>query len=235
MKPLLFIAASGLAILAQSEKPAFDLATVKLHDPSSPVLSGTSGSPTRFFSAGSLRGLVQTAYAVQDYQISGGPPWVNTELFEVDGRPAGPKPHDPIMLMLQTLLTDRFQLAIHRETKEVPIYALVAAKNGPKVQEVKDKNKIGAMSTGRGMLRGQMTMADLARYLSSGAGRPVIDQTGLAAGFEINLQWSADNSLDASGPSLFTAIQEQLGLKLEPGKGPVEILVIDHAEKPSGN
>jgi uncharacterized protein (TIGR03435 family) len=235
MKRLLLIATSGLAILAQSQKPAFDVATIKLHDPASPVLSGTSGSPTRFFSIGALRGLVQTAYGVQDYQVSGGPPWVETELFEVDGRPAGPTPHDQIMLMLQTLLTDRFQLAIHRDIKEVPIYSLVAAKNGPKLQEVKDKNRIGGMSTGRGMLRGQMTTTDLARYLSSSAGRPVIDKTGLVAGFEINLQWSADNSPDASGPSLFTAVQEQLGLKMEPGKGSVETLVIDHAEKPSAN
>ncbi len=140
-----------------------------------------------------------------------------------------------MMLMLQTLLAERFKLTIHRETKEIPIYALVAAKNGPRLQEAKDKDKIGSMSIGRGMLRGQTTLADLARYLSSSADRPVMDRTGLTAGFEINLQWSPDTSPEASGPSLFTAVQEQLGLKLESSKGPVELLVIDHAERPSGN
>jgi len=232
MKPLLLVATSGLAILAQS---AFDVATIKPHDSSGGVLAGTSVSPRRYSGVGSLRSLIQTAYGVQDYQVSGGPPWANTELFEVDGRPASPTSHDQMMQMLQTLLAERFKLAIHHETKEVPIYALVPAKNGPKLQEVKDKDKIGGMSTGRGMLRGQMTLADLARYLSSSAGRPVIDRTGLTAGFEINLQWSPDNTADAASPSLFAAIQEQLGLKLETAKGPVETLVIDHAEKPSGN
>lgn len=235
MKRLLLMAASGLVILAQSEKPAFDVATIKLHDPSGGVLAGTSISPRRYSAVGSLRSLIQAAYGVQDYQVSSGPPWVSTELFELDGRPLSPASHDQMMRMLQTLLGERFKLAIHRETKEVAVYALVAAKNGPKLQEVKDKDKIGGMSTGRGMLRGQMTLADLARYLSSSAGRPVIDRTGLTAGYEINLQWSPDNSADAASPSLFTAIQEQLGLKLESAKGPVETLVIDHAEKPSGN
>jgi uncharacterized protein (TIGR03435 family) len=241
MKPLLLIAASALVMLVQSEKPAgsenpaFDIATIKPHDPSGGVLAGTSISPRRYSGVGSLRSLIQTAYGVQDYQVSGGPSWVNTDLFEVDGRAANPTPHDQMMLMLQTLLAERFKLAIHRETKVVPIYALVAAKNGPKLQEVKDKDKIGAMSAGRGMLRGQMTLTDLARYLSSSAGRPVVERTGLTAGFEINLRWSPDNSPDAPGASLFTAIQEQLGLKLESAKGPIETLVIDHAEKPSGN
>lgn len=139
-----------------------------------------------------------------------------------------------MMLMLQMLLVGRFKLSTHRETKEVPIYALLVARNGPKLQEVKDKGTLGGMSASSWTLRGQLTLPDLARALSSSADRPAVDRTGLTAGFEINLRWSADD-VDPTAPSLFTAIQEQLGLKLEPAKGPVEVLTIDHAEKPRAN
>ncbi len=234
MKPVLLFAASAL-ILAQAQKPAFEVATVKPHAPGGGVLSGTSFSPTRYSGVGSLRSFIQTAYGVQDYQVSGGPGWAGTELYEIDGRTAGPTSLDQMRLMLQTLLNEQFQLATHRDTKEVPIYALVVAKGGSKLKEAADKSKIGGIGAGRGMVKGTMTLADLARSLSSSAGRPVVDRTGLTGGFEINLKWSPDNSPDGDQPGLFTAIQEQLGLRLESAKGPVEVLAIDHAEKPSGN
>jgi uncharacterized protein (TIGR03435 family) len=170
--------------------------------------------------------------------------------------------------MLQALLADRFKLSIHRETKELPVYALVAAKNGPKLQEAKADatypNGIkgpdgvargGMMRIGGGEVTGQgLPIANLTRMLSQQLGRTVIDKTGLTGKYDFTLQWTPDESQgpmfkgadgappggnpappESSGPSLFTAIQEQLGLKLESQKGPVEIIVIDHVEKPSQN
>jgi uncharacterized protein (TIGR03435 family) len=144
------------------------------------------------------------------------------------------------MVMLQALLAERFQLAFHRTTKEMPVYWLVAGKKGPKLYEVKDDGggaQIGSDSAHRFSAR-NISVAQFAESLSreQQVDRPVLDGTGVAGIFNITLDFAAgDSSDDASGPSIFTALQEQLGLKLEPGKGPVEILVIDRAEKPTGN
>lgn len=235
MKHLLLLAAAGLALSAQSENPAFEVATIKPPDPNSHVMSGINAGRGRFTEIGTLRDLICTAYGIQDYQVAGGPSWLNSERFEVDGRPAASATRDQMAPMLRTLLTDRFKLATHRETKELPVYGLIPARNGPKLHEVTDKDKPGGITIGKGMLRGQMTLADLARFLSPAADRPVLDRTGFTPVFQIDLKWSSDDSPDTPTPSLFTAIQEQLGLKLESTKGPIEVLVIDHAEKPSEN
>jgi uncharacterized protein (TIGR03435 family) len=172
--------------------------------------------------------------------------------------------------MLQALLQDRFKLTLHRETKELPVYSLVVAKNGPKLQEAKpaepDGNGIrgpdGRPAVGghfvrmaRGELNGHsLGMADIVRLLTQQLGRTVLDRTGLTGNYDFTLQWTPDEGQppgfkepaggqgigssaprDSSWPSIFTAIQEQLGLKLESQRGPVEILVIDHAERPSPN
>ena len=147
------------------------------------------------------------------------------------------------------LLADRFRLVIHRESKEAPVYALVVGKSGPKVEESKEPD--GApqnMSTNNNGGKVQMTakrisMAQLATNLSGNLGRPVLDRTGLPAKYNFKMDWSVDlnarqaenSGLDSSGPTIFTAIQEQLGLRLESTKGPVEIIVIDRAEKASEN
>ncbi len=237
MKHSLWIfAAVTLAIpsaKAQSSPGSFEIATIKPHDPSSPVAGGSSFQPRRFTAVGTLRSFVQLAYGVQDFQISGGPSWAESDRYELDARTASPTQGDALLAMLQNLLAERFKLQLHRESKEGAIYNLVITKNGPRLQEEADKTKIGALSTGRGMLGGSLTLTALARALSATAGRPVIDRTGLDGAFKVDIRWSADDSPDAPGPSLFTAIQEQLGLKLESAKGAVEILVIDRAQKPS--
>jgi uncharacterized protein (TIGR03435 family) len=146
---------------------------------------------------------------------------------------------------LQTLLADRFQLRLRRETKELPVYALVAGKNGPKLREADEQ---GAMSLGRGRITARKaSMERLAENLGNQLGRTVVDRTGLEGNFAFELEWTPDPGqpldlldpspapADPSGPSIFTALQEQLGLKLEPQKDPVEILIIDHVEKPSEN
>lgn len=237
MKLVLGITVFGVVLLAQSVQPAFDVATVRPRNAGNGVEAGTTTYPRRYHSIGSLRSLIGAAYGVQDHQISGGPAWVNTELFQIDGMTAGPTPLDRMLLMLQTLLAERFQLTLRRERKEVPIYALVVARNGaaqevPKFQKT-EKDKIGGISYGAGSMRGRMTLARLACDLSPSAGRTVVDRTGLTGAFEINLRW--DDSPYSSGPTLFAAVQEQLGLKLDPAEGPMEILTIERAEKPSGN
>ena len=165
--------------------------------------------------------------------------------------------------MLQTLLADRFKLIVHREIRELPVYLLVVAKNGPKLHKSKlgtnpDEIRDSSLESGRGggkIIAPSITTQNLAGMLTLALGRTVLDKTGLTDSYDLTLQWTADRAdvptpnaphnsqrgseaaseVDPSWPSIFTAIQEQLGLKLEEGKGPVEVIVIDHVEKPSGN
>lgn len=144
------------------------------------------------------------------------------------------------MRMLQSLLEDRFKLAIHRETKELPTYALVVGTNGPKFREVPDDGSepvIGA-AEGYRIKAHHISMKLLAATLQGYVGDAVIDATGLTGLYDVSLDFTVDESMspDAErGPTLFEAVQRQLGLKLEMRKGPVEVLIIDHVEKPSAN
>jgi uncharacterized protein (TIGR03435 family) len=243
----------------------------------------------------SLKMLIHLAYGVTDSQISGGPGWLNSEKFDIEAKADDSSIAEPWKLseeqrklaqdrskrMLQALLADRFKLTLHRETKELPVYALVVAKNGPKLQaatadelappdpkeaHVRLDSPKGPMPKGRGLLMrpGQLSgtaapIAILAETLSNQPelGRTVLDKTGLQGYYDFTLKWTPDERQGQmfrgpgdgakegpgsdsapppdSGPSLFTAIQEQLGLKLESQKGPVEILIIDGAERPSEN
>jgi len=157
-----------------------------------------------------------------------------------------------ILEALRSLLADRFQLALHSETKEQPVYALVVNKGGPKLQESTEPRGL-IRKMGRGTLKAQaVELGMLALNLSNELGRSVFDKTGLAGKYDFELKWapSQDSAAqlgappqtaefalpaDPDGPSIFTALQEQLGLRLESGKGPVEVLVIDRAERPSKN
>jgi uncharacterized protein (TIGR03435 family) len=208
-----------------------------------------------------LQMLIRAAYGVQDYQISGAPNWLKVDKYDLGAKMSSTVAdelhkldQDRSMLerrrMLQALLADRLKLTLHRDTKQLPIYSLVVAKHGSKLNEAKEE---GYMRLGRGQLTSQgVDIATLASALSRQLGRPVLDKTGIAGYYEFTLQWTPDESQtftgldgslipdkaqprDPSGPSVFIAIQEQLGLKLESGKGPVEIFVIDHVERPSEN
>ena len=151
--------------------------------------------------------------------------------------------------MLQTLLSDRFQLRFHRETRDGAVYALFVGKNGPRLQPARESNSSGTTSgrnpdTGLSTMKGtRVTLDEIAANLSAKLGRPVFDKTGLTDKFDFELSWAPDLSSSGAnaaspavaGPSLFTAIQEQLGLRLESQRGPVEILVIDQANRPQEN
>jgi len=281
--PILFGLVNASVSRAQSQTPArsFEVASVKPAKSDSPGMF-IRNDPNGSFSAKNapLKLLMQIAYRVKEAQISGGPSWINSEPFDIEAKPDEsvatelqnlPQAEREVVIpsMLQSLLAERFKLTLHHETKELPVYVLLVAKNGPKMHEsapaAPDEPAPGAPGPGpnrRGSImmqgRGQLTvnsqpLSQFANLLSHFLGRVVVDQTGLKANYDFKLQWTpGDEEMmfrgmgpgpdgrpapppDASGPTLFTALQEQLGLKLESQKAPVDTLVIDHVDKPSEN
>jgi uncharacterized protein (TIGR03435 family) len=235
--------------------PSFEVASIKLHVATAQEQGGRVGvwiGPGNRVSAyvSTLNGLAAYAYDVKAYRISGGPAWAATDRYDITAKTEGDgTPGEEIVRkMMQTLLADRFGLKFHREMKSLPMYALVAAKNGPKLRE-SSAGVPSSMELRPGQLSAtSMSMKSLVPLLSRFVDRPVLDQTGLTGNYDFKLQWTLDaglssgfgpgadaSSSDSAGPSLFTAVQEQLGLKLESQKGPMEVLEIDHAEKPSEN
>jgi len=218
---------------------SFEVATIKPFDPSkNPGASSYMDfmNPPLFEAGGSLESFIELAYDVQAAQILGGPGWSKNSLYDVVGKqPVGSDPSlGQAKAMLRTLLEDRFKLSVHNEIRGGGEYSLVASKGGPKMKQA-DVNGPAEAKIGLGMqrVRGAMSTAELAGQLSTILGHPVVDRSGLIGAYNIDLVWAADDQLD--GPSVFTAIQEQLGLKLEPARGSEQVLVIDHAERPSAN
>ena len=267
------IASAVVSLHAQEPTPAFEVASIR------PTKAETRGPRYRMgaqftVESATLQDLVKMAYGLKDFQLSGGPSWSDADRFDIEAKADPPPQPGTIAALtlqrrrLQALLADRFKLTVHRETKQLPIYELVLAKGGPKIQPLKEgacapfdfknpgagpgKNPMdtcGFFGLARGLLEGSsVTMADIAGGLSTLTGRIVVDKTGLAGTYRVYLTFVPDESLApmpappgensapaADGPSLYTALEEQLGLKLESAKGPVEVVVIDHAEKPSEN
>jgi uncharacterized protein (TIGR03435 family) len=182
-----------------------------------------------------VRNLVMFAYSVRDIQVSGGPHWTDTDAFNIQAEATGHPTNAELKLMVQSLLASRFGLKFHRESKEQPVYDLVVDKKGAKLTAV-DKAGIGVGFGGPLLIGRGADMATLASTLSAPLGRIVRDKTALPGFFDFRLTWTPDDAKsDDPGPTLFTALQEQLGLKLEPARGPVEMVVIDAVEHPSAN
>jgi len=221
-------------------QPAFEAASIK---PSAPDQPGSlmTGDRSRFVLQNySLKHCIQDAYSVQENQILGGPKWLDGDHYDIEGKLAAGTPPSQRLAMLQTLLADRFHLELHRETRTVPGYAVVAARGGPKLSKPENPDAPSSWGSGSNMANGRnVNMAGFAQTLSRSLNRPVVDETSYRDQFDFLLHWSADAaplSGDAEpAPSLFAAIQEQLGLKLEARRLPVEVLVIDRAEKPTEN
>jgi bla regulator protein BlaR1 len=296
-------------------KAKFEVASIKPHKFSDLRKDGAFFSIVgrtndgRFYATGStLRMLIQLAYDVQDSQIVGGPSWIDHERWDIQAKADSSvnaelrklSPDQGRLVkeqMLQNLLADRFKLTLHRETKQLPVYALVVAKHGPKLEESKDSGSAPIGGGGPGGPKGPLIrvrfgegeqevasrdvrMSFLAQLLSGRLARTVLDKTGLKGRYSFKLKWVADvnqgqmmggpasvgapeaggvagagagggagqsasaempsalnssESSDFSGPSIFTAIQQQLGLKLKPENGPVEVLVVDRVEPPTPN
>ena len=186
-------------------------------------------SPDTYVYVGTLATFIKQAYGVQGFQIDGASKWLDHDMFEIQAKTVGRASPEQVNLMFRTLLAERFKLSLHSTAKQQSVYALTAAKGGPKLESSADTG----LSGGPHMIRGGMDMPTLAQHLSAILGRNVIDETKLSGTYKVSLRWSADGETDH--PALFTAIQEQLGLRLKAGKARVEVLVIDHAEQPSEN
>lgn len=279
----------GCVADAQSDQPAaarpeFEVASIK---PAAPDQRGIFIRPGAnggiIIGNMPIREMIVTAWRIQPFQLMGGPSWIESARYDVTAKPEGQVKRSDIPLMLQALLEDRLQLKAHKETKELPIYALVLARKdgrlGPqlvaskegsctpfdpsKPPQAPDRAKppkiCGGMRMGPDRIEAaNVDISQLQPMLSRTLGRTVIDKTGLTGKFDINAHWTPDPTqlqlmmppggpppggrpdmpqpqFDPNGPSIFTALEEQLGLKLESQKGPVEILVIDHIERPSEN
>jgi uncharacterized protein (TIGR03435 family) len=302
---LLAALAGGVALGAQAPQPpqepaggwAFEVASIK------PNNSG-DGRVMMQMQPGQLRAtnvtlrlLIRNAYALQDFQITGRPSWMASDHFDLIAKmpegfqqtpgppPAAGGPPTPMQQMMRRLLTERFKLTAHNETKDAPVYALILARGDGKLGSQIKKSDVdcaavmaaargrgpGAMPPppgapgGRGadnipcgirigpgaLTMGGTPLANFAQSLGMFAGRIVLDRTGLTGAYDIDLTWTPDQmprpagdgpppqingvAVDPNGPSLFTAVQEQLGLKLDSQRGPVEMLVVDKAEKPVEN
>jgi uncharacterized protein (TIGR03435 family) len=210
-----------------------------------------------------IRTLIRFAYGsdndpatpalLEEYRVVGGPSWIATEAYDVVARmPDAPRALGDSALMLQALLAERFALRVHSETRELPAYALVRARRDglwgdamrrtsgmcvPATERVGrgDQVPCGIRGGFMGLSATGATMTRLAVSLTPIVGRPVIDQTGLDGAFDFILRFSADGAVDSRFPLIFTALQEQLGLRLESGRASVQILVIDHVERSTEN
>jgi len=246
--------------LVRAQSPAtaqeFDAASVK------PIAGSVGGrregplagaplefEPGRVASIGGVtaRRLIMEAYRLTQYQVSGGPSWLDSDSFALEAKASDTSANEnQLRLMLRTLLAGRFKLVVSHASREMPVYALVAAKNGPKLHEIKEGEDtpttakelvaLGVLPPPRvgerqaGSMVARETMSEFASVLSDNPNfdRPIVDKTGLSGVYLLGLRWYADGDLT-------TAIQEQLGLRLESQRAPVDILVIDHIEKPGPN
>jgi uncharacterized protein (TIGR03435 family) len=225
---------------AQAQSPTFDVASIRVSN------SGDSSSywhdqRSRMMATNvSLQKLITFAYEVHDFQISG-PGWLRSQRFDIQAEAAEWAEKGKRPIIMQNLLTERFNLAVHRTTKNLTVYALIDTSQGPNLSPV-DAGGTSGVTSNRGHLTlKKASMKELVDSLSRIVDRPVIDKTGLTGAFNGELRWMPDNeqadstqsSVTASddGPSLFTAIKEQFGLKLIPQRASVEMLVIDRVEK----
>ena len=227
-------------IVSAQEKPAFEVASIRAHSPDDGAFSFDLKESGRLTVRNmTVWNLIRQAYRVRDSQMEGGPPWIKTAGFDIVAQPpqAVPAERARVMEMLQSLLHERFHLRWHEDVRATSGYALRVAPGGSKLAPAKDgqsrlrKGDISAPS---------MTFESLCQILEFDLGKPVVDQTGLTGSYGIELRWdpvnpSTPQEPDTTRPSLFTALREQLGLRLDSAKVPVKILVIDEAQQPTEN
>jgi uncharacterized protein (TIGR03435 family) len=266
-------AASSLDAQAPASRPAFDVASVKRNTSGGTAMRIIW--PRGRFSAVNVlvRQFIEVAYQVESFRIAGGPGWIGADRFDIEATVVAELPParrglpEPIQMMMRTLLADRFKAVTHWEKRPQTIYTLVRAKAngglGPKLRKsevdcptlmasaarggpLPPPSMCGVQRRPGGLLAGGLPIAQLVGYLTTSLQRVVVDRTGLAGDFNVDLTWTPDQpppdgapsapdvpDVRSAGPSLFTALQEQLGLKLESARGPVDVLVIDHVDRPT--
>jgi uncharacterized protein (TIGR03435 family) len=224
------------AVLRAQDAPKFEVASIRIHQETGS--GGISFQHGLYRNIGTnLKFLIMGAYDLRDFQVSGGPGWIMSERYDVVARADSNTTGKEGMLMMRSLLAERFKLAFHYETREQPVYELVVAKGGVKMQKsAEDAER--SMRMGGGVVMTMeakaMPIADLPGILSGSVQHTIVDKTGLSGSYDVKLHWTND-TLPSDVPTLFAALPEQLGLRLESRKGPVQFLVIDHAEHPTEN
>jgi uncharacterized protein (TIGR03435 family) len=237
------------AMMAKDADPDWEVVSVKAHDPNDPnnAQAMTTKGRQVIISNRPLVGMLLFAYGMHKKEIAGAPGWMETERWDVEGLPD--VPGEPSLKQMQNLirklLEERFGLKVHKESKELAVYAITVAKSGEKLTTsggdpngtpFENENSNGGVVT---MRMTNMSMVEFAPDLGYFLDRPAVDQTHLTGRYDFQLKWTADESKappdGTAPPGMFTAIQEQLGLKLEPAKAPVDVLVIDKVERPSAN
>ena len=252
---LLFAATAAFAQSADAPAPAFDVASVKASQPGPPGEPGRGGVRVRRdniqVSPGSvtmrsvtLKSAIRWAWHVSEFQVSG-PDWLDSERFEITGKAPGPATEEQLRLMMQTLLRERFKLVLHRQTKELSAYVLVVGKNGPKVRETKTEGEASIDINQRQLSVNvqRAPVSQLIDMMSNLLRAPVIDMTGLTGRYDLTLNVAKYvGDMAARGQSIDSApadpvalvsmiLQDELGLKLEARKMPLELVIVDRAEK----
>lgn len=260
---LALIVVSGMVLRAQAPPltpmaadadPSFEVATIRPSDPAATSVGFRVGGRKFSVLSTSLSVLIQWAYGVQEKQIVGGPDWLDNDKYDIVGVPdkEGKPSSAQWKMMTQKLLADRFKLTFHHDKRVLSVYALSVSKAGSKLTKSESSGPLISFSfeTAAGGISlpvKNATMAEFASVMQTGVlDRPVVDQTRIEGRYDFVLKWAPDDSqfgghppaaspADTPLPSLFTAIQEEVGLKLDAVKAPVDVLVIDHVEKPSAN
>ena len=240
----LCLLSSSAQIFAQAAAPSFDAASIKPSKANDDSSSWNSRTGYLVMRNQTLNACIRIAYGLKVDQITGGPKWLDSDRFDIEARAASPAKDPELLVMLQTLLAERFQLKFHRGTKLVTSYTLVAGKKGLKIHPV-EGNGGNRMNWGKGqVLAERVSMPQFAGALARMLGSPVEDKTGISGEFSFKFEWSPESAHPQpgtapaeapAGRSLFTAIQEELGLALSPTKAPIEVFMIDGAEKPTEN
>jgi uncharacterized protein (TIGR03435 family) len=239
-----------------AQSPQFDTAAVKPnsdgHGPLKPAELEFARAVARASRGGRFRLsgvpvnlLMELAYGVRDFQIADSPSWANSELYDISAKTQSNATYEQMQPMVASLLTDRFQLKFHRETRSLPVYELVAAKGGLKIATPRNgscvtfnpnipplpggANICGSVRSGNGRIEAYgVLMSKLIELLTDRVGRAVIDKTGFTQTFDFDLNFTPENPISHT-------LEEQLGLSLQPAKGPVEVLVVDRLERPAAN
>jgi uncharacterized protein (TIGR03435 family) len=257
-----FLLSAPLLLLGQAppSSPAFEAASIKPSQPGDRSVINRSAGGRFTADKATLKILVKWAYELTDDELAGGPKWTDSDRYDIVATPEQDAGNEQVArdgqvrLMLRSLLADRFKLAMHREAREMPAYVLSVPKDGPKLTATTHPPGPQILVNGNGPMRSLTFQAAptsyIARYLSTQLHRKVVDETNVKGTFDCTLEWSPDmdrltppaaagdtpaGSSDPGGPSIFTAIQKQLGLRLRMEKASVDVYVIDFVDRPSDN
>ena len=237
----------SLAAMAKDGNPQFEVATIKPSDPADTSYGFHTQGNRIFVENQTLRNIVAVAYGVHQAQIVDAPAWFDHERYDIKGVPDLPGYPDLRQMqgMLKKLLEERFQLKLRRDHRELPVYVITVAKGGAKIAKSASDPKSLPDETGYGRGGQQVVkftncaMSDVAFEMQEFMERPVVDTTGLPGRYDFTLTWTPSTAPAgdeaATAPGIFTAVQEQLGLRLQPTKAAADVLVIEHAERPSAN